>query len=129
MLGRISCALADEVDQDALLAYLSHCSRGSTDPVTDSKEIPSVARCNGEILRDSDKNEANEFSPVEMDNEVSKIDVQKTYSGNLPSSNAKFPLETDDRILKSMNIVLSKTEGILSLVKSGLLNEGLKTLR
>lgn len=117
MLGKISCALADEVDQDALLAYLSHCSRGSTDPVTDCKEILCAANFNSQIFPDSEKNE------------VSKTDVQKMHSGNLLLSHAKVQLETDCRLLKSMNNILSKIESIWSSVKLGHVNEGLRTVR
>ncbi|KAK4776372.1 hypothetical protein SAY86_005060 [Trapa natans] len=77
MLGRISSALVDEANQYTPLPYLSHYSRGSTDHVTDSKEIPSVANFSVWIFADSEKNE------------VSKIDMQKMHSGNLLPSYAK----------------------------------------
>ncbi|KAK4766725.1 hypothetical protein SAY87_008367 [Trapa incisa] len=83
MLGRISSALVDEANQYTPLPYLSHYSRGSTDHVTDSKEIPSVANFSVWIFADSEKNE------------VSKIDMQKMHSGNLLPSYAKVQLETD----------------------------------
>ncbi|PKI51428.1 hypothetical protein CRG98_028139 [Punica granatum] len=102
ILGRISCALADEVDQSTLMAYLSHCSKCSTNSVADYKE---------------------------MGSEISDIYAQKLERGNLPSTLAKLQHETDDQLLKSMNIILAKIKDIWSLVKLGFLHEGLRTLR
>ncbi|KAJ0089190.1 hypothetical protein Patl1_31448 [Pistacia atlantica] len=105
LLGRISCALSDVMDQHSLLAYFSQCSRLSSFSDSDYKGEESSLH------------------------EVKSNSINGTSTEDVAASQARCQLEEEDEINNSMNIVLAKVKNIWPLVQSGYTKEVLETLR
>ncbi|XP_031284736.1 protein SIEL-like [Pistacia vera] len=127
LLGRISCALSDVMDQHSLLAYFSQCSRLSSFSDSDYKgEDSSLHEVNSYSINGT----STEISVQEIGDEVSK-----TWSWiqcnlkDVATSQARCQLEEEDEISNSMNIVLAKVKNIWPLVQSGYTKEVLESLR
>lgn len=130
LLGRISYALSDVMNQHSLLAYLSLCSRLSNF---------SEANFKGE---DAPLHEAKSDDP-NCPTEVSigaDIHVQKSGDEDSKSRSwihgklketvtSRCQLEEEDEIWKALNLVLAKVRNVWSLVQSGFSKEALRILR
>ncbi|KAJ0088067.1 hypothetical protein Patl1_31451 [Pistacia atlantica] len=127
LLGRISCALSDVMDQHSLLAYFSQCSRLSSFSDSEYKGEESSLH---EMKSNSINGTSTEISVQEIGDEVSK-----TWSWiqcnlkDVATSQARCQLQEEDDINNSMNIVLAKVKNIWPLVQSGYTKEVLETLR
>ncbi|KAH9669906.1 protein SIEL [Citrus sinensis] len=129
LLGRISYALSDVMNQHSLLAYLSLCSRLSNF---------SEANFKGE---DAPLHEAKSDDP-NCPTEVSigaDIHVQKSGDEDSKSRSwihgklketvtSRCQLEEEDEIWKALNLVLAKVRNVWSLVQSGFSKEALRIL-
>lgn len=131
LLGRISYALSDVMNQHSLLAYLSLCSRLSNF---------SEANFKGE---DAPLHEAKSDDPNCCPTEASiGADIHMQKSGDEASKSrswihgklketvtSRCQLEEEDEIWKALNLVLAKVRNVWSLVQSGFSKEALRILR
>lgn len=132
LLGRISYALSDVMNQHSLLAYLSLCSRLSNFSEADFKgeETP---------LHEAKRDDPNYTTEVNIGTEIhmqKKIDeaskTQPWIHGKLKeavTSHACCQLEEEDEIWKAMNLALAKVKNVWPLVQSGFSKEVLRILR
>ncbi|TXG58901.1 hypothetical protein EZV62_016730 [Acer yangbiense] len=134
LLGRISRALSEFMNQDSLLAYLSQCSRLSSFSSTDFKGEEQSLH---EVESDNPDHTSTEIRsavkiPVqETGDEAAETQswIQSKLRELATQKERRCHLEVDDEIIKSLNLVLVKVENIWSLVQSGYTKEVLKILR
>ncbi|KAJ0089195.1 hypothetical protein Patl1_31443 [Pistacia atlantica] len=127
LLGRISGALSDVMDQHSLLAYFSQCSRLSSFSDSEYKGEESSLH---EVKSNSINGTSTEISVQEIGDEVSKTwSWIKCNLKDVATSQVRCQLEEEDDINNSMNIVLAKVKNIWPLVQSGYTKEVLETLR
>nr|GEV13805.1 hypothetical protein [Tanacetum cinerariifolium]GEY73712.1 hypothetical protein [Tanacetum cinerariifolium] len=105
MLGRISNGLTGTMDQDTLLAYLSHCS---TSTVVDPTELTDGEDKVVQMVEDD--------MPKEMDSLIAITHVVDK-------------LEVHGRTLDYVKFILVNTAEVWPLIKSGCINEVLMTVR
>ncbi|KAK3227409.1 hypothetical protein Dsin_007271 [Dipteronia sinensis] len=133
VLGRISRALSEFMNQDTLLAYLSQCSRLSSFSSTEFKgEEQSVHEVKNDNLDhiSTEISSADNISVHETGDEASETQSWiQCKLRELATSEGRCDLEVDNEIVKSLNLVLVKVENIWSLVQSGYTKEVLKILR
>ncbi|CAK7343728.1 unnamed protein product [Dovyalis caffra] len=127
LLGRISCALKEVVDQNTLLAYLFQCSGSSTS----DKEVEEESLL--PVVNDTVNDGVG--SPVGMPmlqtgNETSEVlPVISCEFGDLSTSIVEYQLEGHDEVMKSMNLILARVRDTWLLVQSRCTNVALRTLR
>ncbi|KAK4834531.1 hypothetical protein QYF36_024374 [Acer negundo] len=132
LLGRISRALSEFMNQDSLLAYLSQCSRLSSFSSTDLKGAEQSLH---EVESDNPDHASTEIrSAVKIPVQETGDEAAETQSWIQSklrelATSERCHLELDDEIIKSLNLVLVKVENIWSLVQSGYTIEVLKILR
>ncbi|KAH7553907.1 hypothetical protein JRO89_XS12G0074700 [Xanthoceras sorbifolium] len=132
LLGRISRALSEFMNQDSLLAYLSQCSRLSS---FSSTEFKGQDQSLHQVKSDNPDHSSTEISsavkiPVqEIGDEASETQSWMCKLRELVTAEGRCHLEVDDEIIKSMNLVLIKVKNVWSLVQSGYTKEVLKILR
>ncbi|KAL5740300.1 hypothetical protein ACOSQ2_029480 [Xanthoceras sorbifolium] len=132
LLGRISRALSEFMNQDSLLAYLSQCSRLSS---FSSTEFKGEDQSLHQVKSDNPDHSSTEISsavkiPVqEIGDEASETQSWMCKLRELVTAEGRCHLEVDDEIIKSMNLVLIKVKNVWSLVQSGYTKEVLKILR
>lgn len=100
ILGRISHALADEVDQTSLLTYLSQCSQCTGDSLSafaTEVTLPILVKSD---LRDLEGSRSNEYQQ-----------------------------QINNHLLKCVNSILVKVRATWPLIKSGSRSEALRMLR
>ncbi|XP_052199540.1 protein SIEL isoform X1 [Diospyros lotus] len=142
LLGRISHALGNVVDQNTLLAYLSHCSSSTVVSPAEfyfKKEMPSLVlmKCNLSRAMLVMSNNANEElpSPAEMQLQdlnvsVSGIHFQRTSAPiKLPATLVDQQSEVQNDLIKLLELVLEKLKVMWQLIQLGCTGEVLKTLR
>ncbi|CAI9778908.1 unnamed protein product [Fraxinus pennsylvanica] len=110
-LGRISHGLSDVVDQNGLLAYLSHCSRFSVVSASEffKGEEPALQL------------EQSNFLLCQKRNEISEAHLTSLLLDYLPNLH--------DRVTSCVNIVLRKISDIWRLIELGCMGEVIQTLR
>ncbi|KAF5476340.1 hypothetical protein F2P56_008068 [Juglans regia] len=135
LLGRISVALTDIMNQDALLAYLSQCSRSTRFSAMefnlreDKPRLPAVTIA-------SSSHSSNEIngtvgSPFQQGEDVAaNLQYQAMREPmEVASSHVGYHLEVQDEVIRSMNLIFAKVKDIWPLIQSGFTNEVLRVLR
>ncbi|KAM4079004.1 hypothetical protein ACB094_09G083100 [Castanea mollissima] len=135
LLGRISRALTDIMDQNALLAYLSQCSISTTFSATElniRRGEPCLPVANIEIPNDS-SNEINGSTRTSLHQEKDGASELQSWTMREPLELAAplggFQVEVHDEVMKPINLILAKVKDIWSSIHSGFTNEVLRTLR
>lgn len=105
MLGRISNGLTGTMDQDTLLAYLSHCSRSA---VVDPTELAEGEDKVVQMVEDD--------LPKEMDSLIAITHVVDK-------------LEVHGKTRDYVNFILANTAEVWPLIKFGCVSEVLMTVR
>lgn len=135
LLGRISRALTDIMDQNALLDYLSQCSISTTFSTTESnirRGEPCLPVANIEIPNYS-SNEINGCTRTSLQHEKDGASELQSWTMREPLELAAplggFQVEVHDEVMKPINLILAKVKDIWSSIHSGFTNEVLRTLR
>lgn len=136
MLGRISQAVSGVMSQDALLVYLSKCSRSSDYSLEEFEreglllpavEIDALSHACFESISSI------EMSLRHFDNESADILTQKMFalrgSSKNSTSNAVSQQNELDELRKFVNIIFGKVGDLWLLMQSGLTTEASETLR
>lgn len=133
LLGRISAALTDVMSQDALLSYLSQCSRLTRFSATEfnfreaERGLPIID------IPNSTSNEINDTvgTPLQQEEHgTSKLQCwTMTEKMEVAAPLVRYQLEVHHEVMKAMNLILSKVKDIWPLIPSGFTNEVLRTLR
>ncbi|KAH9718513.1 protein SIEL [Citrus sinensis] len=130
LLGRISYALSDVMNQHSLMAYLSLCSRlsnfseanfkGEDTPLHEAKSDD--PNCTTEVSIGAD---------IHMQKSSDEASKSRSWiHGKLKeTATSRCQLEEEDEIWKALNIVLAKVRNVWSLVQSGFSKEALRILR
>ncbi|KAI5561418.1 hypothetical protein POPTR_016G127500v4 [Populus trichocarpa] len=131
LLGRISSALREVVDQDTLLAYLSRCSRSSTrgTEVEESSLLPVV---DDAVLTHSRKDVNNPVGVpmLQTGNETSKVQpVISCELEDLATSIVECQADELDEVMKSVNLILARVRDAWLLVQSRCTNVAVRALR
>ncbi|KAH9718512.1 protein SIEL [Citrus sinensis] len=129
LLGRISYALSDVMNQHSLMAYLSLCSRlsnfseanfkGEDTPLHEAKSDD--PNCTTEVSIGAD---------IHMQKSSDEASKSRSWiHGKLKeTATSRCQLEEEDEIWKALNIVLAKVRNVWSLVQSGFSKEALRIL-
>ncbi|XP_059668082.1 protein SIEL isoform X3 [Cornus florida] len=134
LLGRISRALCDVVDQNTLLAYLSHCSRSKDFSAAEfyfKEEEPFLHVVESGVGNNTD---AAIVSPAgihlqQLGEGASEIHYWKTWKPrNIATSPVDYQLENHE-VTKSVKFIFSKVEDLWQLIQFGYTDEVLKMLR
>ncbi|KAG7965208.1 hypothetical protein I3843_09G212000 [Carya illinoinensis] len=135
LLGRISVALTDVMNQDTLLAYLSQCSRSTRFSAMefnlreDKPHLPAVTIASSS----HSSNEINSTvgSPFQQGEDgAANLQYQAIREPmEVASLHFGYPLEIQDEVIRSMNLILAKVKDIWPLIQSGFTNEVLRVLR
>lgn len=135
LLGRISRALTDIMDQNALLAYLSQCSISTTFSATDlniRRGDPCLPVANIEIPNDT-SNEIDGSTRTSLQQEKDGASKLQSWTMREPLELAAplggFQVEVHDEVMKPINLILAKVKDIWPSIHSGFTNEVLRTLR
>nr|XP_023903304.1 protein SIEL [Quercus suber] len=135
LLGRISRALTDIMDQNALLAYLSQCSISTTFSATElniRRGEPCLPVANIEIPNDT-SNEINGSTRTSLQQEKDGASKLQSWTMREPLELAAplggFQVEVHDEVMKPINLILAKVKDIWPSIHSGFTNEVLRTLR
>ncbi|KAA8517473.1 hypothetical protein F0562_017766 [Nyssa sinensis] len=135
LLGRISCALSDVMNQNTLLAYLSHCSRSTVISAAEfnfKEEEPFLPVTEGGIPNNSG---FEIISPAGMQLQkisdgASGIHSQRTWRlKKVPTPLVDYQLEDHEEVSKFVKLILSKIKDIWHLMQNGYTAEVLKMLR
>ncbi|KAJ6315989.1 hypothetical protein OIU78_019294 [Salix suchowensis] len=131
LLGRISCALSEVVDQDTLLAYLSQCSRSST--LGAEVEVESLLPVVDDVVLNRTKKDVNnpvEAPMLQTGNETSKVQpVTSCELEYLATSIVECQADELDEVMKSVNLILARVRDAWLLVQSRCTNVALRALR
>ncbi|KAJ6778037.1 hypothetical protein OIU74_001930 [Salix koriyanagi] len=131
LLGRISCALSEVVDQDTLLAYLSQCSRSST--LGAEVEVESLLPVVDDVVLNRTKKDVNnpvEAPMLQTGNETSKVQpVTSCELEYLTTSIVECQADELDEVMKSVNLILARVRDAWFLVQSRCTNVALRALR
>lgn len=131
LLGRISCALSEVVDQDTLLAYLSQCSRSST--LGAEVEVESLLPVVDDVVLTRTKKDVNnpvEAPMLQTGNETSKVQpVTSCELEYLATSIVECQADELDEVMKSVNLILARVRDAWLLVQSRCTNVALRALR
>ncbi|XP_021638150.2 protein SIEL isoform X2 [Hevea brasiliensis] len=133
LLGRITSALNDIVDQNTLLAYLSRCSRSyiSSGMEVEGEEF-SLPVADVDVATTTVINDSNPVAMplMQIGNENSEIhSMISCESGNVGTSIIECQLEEHGQIRKSVNLILAQVKDLWLLVQSRCISEALKILR
>ncbi|KAF2306481.1 hypothetical protein GH714_018462 [Hevea brasiliensis] len=133
LLGRITSALNDIVDQNTLLAYLSRCSRSyvSSGMEVEGEEF-SLPVADVDVATTTVINDSNPVAMplMQIGNENSEIhSMISCESGNVGTSIIECQLEEHGQIRKSVNFILAQVKDLWLLVQSRCISEALKILR
>ncbi|XP_030926422.1 protein SIEL isoform X1 [Quercus lobata] len=135
LLGRISRALTDIMDQNALLAYLSQCSISTTFSATElniRRGEPCLPVANIEIPNDT-SNEIDGSTRTSSQQEKDGASKLQSWTMREPLELAaplgEFQVEVRDEVMKPINLILAKVKDIWPSIHSGFTNEVLRTLR
>lgn len=135
LLGRISHALTDIMDQNALLAYLSLCSISTTFSARElniRRGEPCLPVANIEIPNDT-SNEINGSTRTSLQQEKDGASKLQSWTMREPLELAAplggFQVEVHDEVMKPINLILAKVKDIWPSIHSGFTNEVLRTLR
>ncbi|XP_065871772.1 protein SIEL isoform X1 [Euphorbia lathyris] len=134
LLGRISSALGDIMDQNTLLAYLIQCSRSSSPHrrlEVDGEEL-SLHEGYADVSTDAGRDGSNHSAtPLNLaGNETSEIQSMMLYeSSDVGKSQGERQAEEHNQMKESMNCILAKVKDIWLLVQSRCMDEALKILR
>lgn len=124
LLGRISHALKDVMNQNTLLAYLSHCSKSTI--VDHSQSFFAM------IEGDTPNSCIDVISPAGMPLQQGTSENENQTRFEPRRSATTFldcHLEVHSEVTKSMQLILLKINNIWVLVQMGCMAEGLRTLR
>lgn len=135
LLGRISVALTDVMNQDTLLAYLSQCSRSTRFSAMefnlreDKPHLPAVTIAS--LSHSSNEINSTVGSPFQQGEDgAANLQYQAIREPmEVASLHFGYPLEVQDEVIRSMNLILAKVKDIWPLIQSGFTNEVLKVLR
>ncbi|XP_059462370.1 protein SIEL isoform X2 [Corylus avellana] len=133
LLGRISAALTDVMSQDALLTYLTQCSRSTRFSTTElnfremEPDLPVIDIPNSTSNEISD----NVGTPLQLEEHgTSKLQSwTMTETMEVAAPLVGFQLGVHQEEMKAMNLILSKVKDIWPLILSGFTKEVLRTLR
>lgn len=120
LLGRISDALSDVMDQSDLLAYLSQCSKSTRLSVVEFKE--------GEQCFPLVKGDIQDYSNVDIICSAA-MPLQQKINGRFETSLLDCKLEGHDEIIKSMTAIIARVKDIWPLAQSGDVYQVLRILR
>ncbi|XP_050203523.1 protein SIEL isoform X2 [Mercurialis annua] len=133
LLGRISFALKDILDQDALLEYLFQCSRA---PVSSNMEVegeePSLPSINAYVGTHNVIDASDPVLTPLLQTGVEKSEfhsIISVESGDVGDSYAECQLDEHDQMRKSMNLMVANVKDVWQLVQSSCIDTALKTLR
>ncbi|KAH7867126.1 hypothetical protein Vadar_029110 [Vaccinium darrowii] len=134
LLGRISHALTDVMDQDTLLAYLSHCSSST---IVSSGEFDFKRKESFLLAEDGSTNNA--FCAQSSSTEMQ---LQQLYGGasrshcqemgetrKVVKALVNYQVEDHGDVMKSVEFMLEKVKDIWQLIRVGYTGEVLQTLR
>lgn len=109
LLGRISCGLAEVVDQNTLLTYLSQCSRFTFTSTSENFE-EGLLDFGFKLFKKSDK--------------VSSLLSETTESKKFPT-----PLQSHVKAMNCIEFVFQRIVHLWPLIQLGCMNEVAQTLR
>lgn len=112
LLGRLSCGLVDIMDQNTLLAYLSHCSRFTVASSSENFEGELDFHLNNYIHLCKKSDEISPLFPETMD--LKKVTT---------------PLQSHVKATSCMEIVFQKVVDMWPLIQLGCMNEVVRTVR
>lgn len=131
LLGRISFALNDVMDQNTLLAYLSWLSRSSSSSGTEVEGKESLHVVDDDdvpVHSGMDGNSPVRIPLLQTNNETSKV-LSLCESTDVATSLVEYQLEKHDEVMKTVNLILAKVKDTWLFVQSRCTNEALRTLR
>jgi integrator complex subunit 4 len=133
LLGRISAALTDVMSQDALLTYLTQCSRSTRLSATEFNFRETEPGLPVIDIPNSTSNEISDTdgTPLQLEEHgTSKLQSwTMTQTMEVAAPLVGFQLEVHHEVMKAMNLILSKVKDIWPLILSGFTKEVLRTLR
>ncbi|KAK6943423.1 hypothetical protein RJ641_024525 [Dillenia turbinata] len=134
LLGRLSCALTDVMDQDTLLAFLCHCSRSRVCSVsmfqTNEKEQLLLISEEATQISSSGENGLSGMPDIKR----SKMELQKMQHPRqvaIPASTTSCSTSIRGRevVSNTLKLILENIKDFWPLMHSGHVAEVLKTLR
>lgn len=132
LLGRISSALIDIMDQNTLLAYLSQCSRSlnSFCKEVEGGELPLPVVDNVPGHPDLDDNKMHGTHMLQIGNETFECQSLTTCKPRDAADSLTVAKPDDhEASMKSINCIFAKVKNLWHLVQSRCINEALRILR
>ena len=133
LLGRISCAFADVMDKETLLAYLSEKCRSNGYLTTNSnyvqgeQQLPSV-KCDASYYVSNEEIGSVELSQsTYVDSEIQSHITREPMDGVVTHAEQLQSLCND--VMQLMNYILTKVTDIWPLIQSGFTSKVLRILR
>ncbi|XP_058214683.1 protein SIEL isoform X1 [Rhododendron vialii] len=134
LLGRISNALSDVMDQDTLLAYLSHCSSST---IISSGEFDYKGKELFLPVEDGSTNNPIYEKSCSADMQLQKLNVGASGSHcqkmgetrKVVKALLNYQVEDHGEVIKSVEFMLEKVKDIWQLIQVGYTGEVLQTLR
>lgn len=132
LLGRISNALSDVMDQSDLMAYLSQCCKSTIlSTIKFNAVVKYFPLVNGDIQDHSNDAIINSAMPLQQKIQgTSETQIpDKEEPTKVSTSLLDYKLEAHDGVIKSMNAIIARVKDIWPMVQSGYMNEVLRILR